>query len=134
MANKFDFKEIKNAIRKEIKTLPKELAEQVKDDAVLNFYKESFDNKEWQPRKQPAEHPLMVDTGNLLSAVRDSVDKGRKLGPYIYQLNIVNDYGLFHNEGTPKLPQRQFIGIYPDLEKKLVKYINNKLDKHFEIK
>lgn len=134
MADKFDFKKVKDAIRNEIKTLPKELAEMVKDDSVQNFAKESFDGEKWKPRKKPADHDILNDTGNLLEAVRDSVQKGKKSSPYQYELVVVSDYGLFHNEGTPKMPQRQFLGIYPALEKKLVAEINKQLEKHFQIK
>jgi len=117
-----------------MKQLPKEIANIVKDDSIINFYDESFNGKPWQPPKEPQDHPLLIDTGALLSAVRNSVNTGNQASKDTYKLVVINDYGLYHNEGTDRLPKRQFMGQTNKLDNKVIRYIDNKLTKLFEIK
>lgn len=133
MAEGFNFDKVRKALENELKELPKELAVMVKDDAISNVNTTSFNGKKWAERKQSYDHPMLNDTGNLLSAIRDSVQSGTKSGFDTYEIRVVNDYGLFHNEGTPKMAQRQFIGEYPELNTKLEKYIIKQLEDLWKI-
>lgn len=134
MADKFNFSQVRIPLEKQMKQLPKEIANIVKDDSIINFYDESFNGKPWQPPKEPQDHPLLIDTGALLSAVRNSVNTGNQASKDTYKLVVINDYGLYHNEGTDRLPKRQFMGQTNKLDNKVIRYIDNKLTKLFEIK
>jgi phage gpG-like protein len=128
MKEGFNFDEIKKQISAEIKKLPKEMAIEVKDESVSNLNNKSFYGKQWPSPKEPQDHPLLNKTGNLKNAVKQSVSTGKK-GSNFYSLVVINDYGLFHNEGTSTLPKREFIGESSEQIKKLTKIITNALDK-----
>jgi len=130
--SEFNFKDTRIAIQKQMQEFPKEIAEIVKDDSVNNIISGGFYGKTYKPRKDTKPHPILRDTGNLLNAVNDSVRNGNVAGKDSYDIKVNNFYGIFHNEGTSKIPQRQFMGESPIQVNKVTKFITDKLDKIFE--
>ncbi len=127
MANKFNF----GQISAKFKSLDLSLlmANTAKNDFLDNFRKESFEGKAWQKRKsdKQAGRKLLVKTGRLRRDVSNSVSEGHKNSNLSYTLVVNNPYASYNNEGTYKLPQRQFVGMTPELNKKLLLKINQKI-------
>ena len=127
MANKFNF----GQISAKFKSLDLSLlmANTAKNDFLDNFKKESFEGKPWQKRKsdKQAGRKLLVKTGRLRRDVSNSVSEGHKNSNLSYTLVVNNPYAAFNNEGTNKMPQRQFVGMTPELNKKLLLKINQKI-------
>ena len=75
----------------------------------------------WAVRTQKYNHPTLVKTGKLKNSIRIEDDY------------IVSDteYGEYHNEGTGRLPRREFLGESDELEIKIAKFIEDKLVKLF---
>lgn len=102
---------------------------------ALNHFKGSFENQgftdqylsKWQPRKRvrykgrnETTRAILVKTGRL----RRSLQKSNKgLTAVTIKTNV--PYAVFHNEGTGRLPKRQFVGH----SRKLIDSLRNKLDK-----
>jgi len=133
MANKFNF----GKISAKFKSLDLSLlmANTAKNDFLDNFRKESFEGKAWQKRKsdKQAGRKLLVKTGRLRRDVSNSVSEGHKNSNLSYTLVVNNPYASYNNEGTYKLPQRQFVGMTPELNKKLLLKINQKIMKIWAI-
>lgn len=109
----------------------------IKDDVgklAAEWFKESFplsinDNggrktdksaSGWEPRKKNYLYPALTKTGKLKNSIHS-------------EKNVVKAdayYASYHNEGTGKLPQRQFIGDSRAMDDKMLKYITDKLTKY----
>lgn len=101
------------------------LANIAKNEFVGNFKREGFDGSRWKRRKskkQPNRN-LLVKSGRLRRDVANSVNNGRKNGKMSYTLVVENEYAKVHNEGGDKMPQRQFVGNTPKLNKKIIRKI-----------
>jgi phage gpG-like protein len=133
MKEGFNFGQISKEIKNALKDLPKEIAVIVKDDAIINMYSSSFDNKSWAPRKDDEIHPLLIDSGTLLNDIRNSVNNGFSSGP-IFNIVVDNPYSGVHNFGTNKIPQRQFMGESKGLNVKVKSFVDKKLTPLFEPK
>ena len=70
----------------------------------------------------------VVETGNLKEALRNSI-KGTTWRDMRIELD--NDYAEFQNNGTDKIPARQFIGMTNTLEDKLKKIIEEEITNMF---
>ena len=96
----------------------------------LNLFKkeESPEGKAWAPRKvdgdgaRSGRRSLLVKSGRLRKSIRltrvtsNSVAIGTNV-----------PYGKYHNEGTERLPQRQFIGKSAELTRRLQRMIKAKI-------
>ena len=74
----------------------------------------------WATRQQEYTHPILNKTGNLKNSIRIEGDC------------IVSDtaYGEYHNEGVEgRLPRREFLGESDELENKIVKFLEDKLER-----
>jgi len=106
-----------------------DLANTAKNAFLDNFRSESFDGKSWKQRKNdktPGRN-LLVKSGRLRRDVSNSVSAGHKNGRFSYTLVVKNPYASYNNDGTDKMPQRQFVGMTRDLNKKLLNKINQKI-------
>lgn len=74
----------------------------------------------WPKRKKEYLYPALNKTGNLKKSVV-SVQNSVKTDVY---------YASFHNDGTDRLPQRQFIGNSKELDKKCEDMIVDELTKY----
>jgi phage gpG-like protein len=129
MANKFNFGKIAQRIKSIDLSL--DMANTAKNDFLNNFKTQSFNGKAWQKRKstKDAGRNLLVKTGKLRRDVSNSVSAGHKNNNMSYTLIVNNAYADYNNEGTNRMPKRQFIGMTPDLNKKLLLKINQRLNK-----
>jgi len=102
-------------------------------DLALNHYLEGFptSNTElgggrtnistngWVKRQEDYNHPALVKSGRLKNSLKIEGD------------SIVSEtaYGEYHNDGVDgRLPQREFLGESDELENKIVKFIEDKLE------
>jgi phage gpG-like protein len=133
MANKFNFGQIANKFKS--LDLSLDMANTAKNDFLDNFKKESFEGKPWKKRKsdKQAGRKLLVKTGRLRRDVSNSVAEGHKNSNLSYTLIVNNPYAAFNNEGTNKMPQRQFVGMTSELNKKLLMKINQRVIKIWAI-
>lgn len=73
----------------------------------------------WLPRKGKPNHPPLQASGDL----KRSIKTLKKKFKVIIYTNI--SYASYHNEGTGRLPQREFIGKSKKLDKKSKDLIKN---------
>lgn len=82
-------------------------------DESIKFFKKSFDNKgftdetliRWKRRKKQQPWGLLNKTGTLKNSIR-KLSK-TKLS---FSVGTTLSYASYHNDGTNRLPKRQFIG------------------------
>lgn len=97
---------------------------------VLNFRKQSFNSKAWQPKKKPNGKNILIGRGSLRRSIKvtkktsDTVTIGSDI-PYAY---IHNNGGKGKAFGKYSfiMPQRKFMGDMPSLTKKLTAFIKRK--------
>jgi len=78
----------------------------IKHFKVDVFDREAFDGVKWKPRQDPTnKRRLLVKTGRM----RNSINFLRRTR-YGATIGTRVKYAKYHNDGTSKLPQRQFIG------------------------
>lgn len=122
-----------------------DLANTAKNEFLQNFADQGFDGKPWKEvkRRTPGtnafKYPKTKDpgrrtrailqgkgSGRLRRDVANSVSSGHRNGNLSYTLVVNNPYAGYHNEGSGKLPQRQFVGMTRKLNNKLLKKIFEK--------
>ena len=119
--------------------LPTILANEVKNHFLLGFRKGGHQTDSsrfgWAPRKRirkrernKGNRAILVDTGALRAdiKIRKKTFNNIIVGTY----NI--PYAEYHNDGTERLPQREFIGQSKDLERKLFNTIITELNTIFK--
>lgn len=109
------------------------IAEDIKDGSIKNFDRESFNGQNWLENKKPNGKKILEDSGRLKNDVRNAVRNGYKTGKDSYSLVVATPYAGYHQEGTSKLPQREFIGMTPEIDKKIITDITTLIDKAFKI-
>lgn len=130
------------------KRLPNDVAILALKHYDLNFKKQGFDGQKWQEVQRRIEGTKANKyakkpqrTKAILSGKTQLLAKSN----YIKQSNwdrivIANsaksdkgyNYGLAHNYGTSKLPQRKFLGYSIVLNKKIVNFVGSQLNKVFK--
>lgn len=70
--------------------------------------------------------PILIQSGRLRRAVNESI---RKTEWDEIRLGIDVEYAKFHNEGTDKIPKRQFMGNSKELDAKMHKRIEREIKK-----
>lgn len=102
----------------------------VENDILDNFDNEAFDGVAWQARKredrQAGRRALLVKSGRMKRGLEVQIE-GNNVAVY-----SDTEYATYHNEGTDKMPQRQFVGISKELEQQIDKEIDSILDKFFD--
>lgn len=124
-----------NEFMKKVLDFPKNSS--IKDDVgklAAEWFKESFplsvnDNggrktdksaSGWERRKKNYLYPALTKTGKLKNSIHS-------------EKNVVKAdvyYASYQNDGTNRLPQRQFIGDSRAMDDKMLKYITDKLTKY----
>lgn len=102
--------ELEQAFAQEI---PKEVAEQTRDYFINAFDSKSWDGNQWEPDKEPTDDQG-VKTGALRDALMDSI-KVSEDGKV--EISIDLDYAAYFNDGTDRIPARQFVGDTEELSK-----------------
>jgi phage gpG-like protein len=151
-ANKFNFKEIQENLKVMKKRLPSIMANTGLQYFTNSFRIGSFDGKPWKevqrripgtpeykyPKKSDLQRHkrgiLIGKTRNLLHDVAHSV---RKKTWQEVVFGVAASYAAYHNEGSGKIPKRQFMGNSKELNDKLKKNINFEMKRmltHKEVK
>lgn len=119
---------------KKIKSFPStgiedELAKLAKDWFLQSFPNSNSDNggqktnaseRGWEPRKKKYLYPALTKTGKLKKSIHT---EGNTVKTDVY-------YASFQNDGTERIPQRQFIGDSKEMDKKMSSIITDKLTKY----
>jgi phage gpG-like protein len=112
-----------------VRQITETIAVLVENDILNNFDKEAFNNQAWGPRKredrQQGRRALLVKTGQMKRGISVRVE-----GKLIAVYSDMN-YAIYHNEGTDKIPKRQFVGFTDELEKQIDKEVDAILEKFF---
>ena len=122
----FDSKIIEWEMNK--KELMEKLAINAKDFFVKQFDSESWEGNQWQETVD-GHHPILVKTGQLRSDLENCIKEVDSEG---YTLSVDTPYAKYHNSGTEHIPQRQFIGEDPELDKEQDEIIKQHINKLFK--
>lgn len=130
--NKFNFDKVLRNFKNIDLSL--DMANTAKNEFMNNFREQGFDGKRWNPRKNNKDsgRNLLVKTGRLRRDVSNSVNTGKKNSNLSYTLVVNNGYAIYNNEGTNKIPKRQFVGMTQTLNKKLLNKISQRISKIWE--
>lgn len=71
----------------------------------------------WPPPAKFQDHPLLRDTGYLYNSI-NFVVSGDEV-----EVDCDADYGHYHNEGTSRLPQREFLNLTFEDEAEITKIV-----------
>ena len=133
------------------KTLPKELGKQAQRFFTATFNDQGFTDwskNRWAevnrriagtseykyPKKGASRRhsrAILVGTGKL----RGDVARSMKSATWDrITFEVESDYGAYHNEGTERLQQRQFMGHSHTLNNELLETINKRLARVFAVK
>jgi len=97
-----------------------EILELSRDHYVEGFDKGGYQTNQsrggWSRRQDDESHPILEKTGRLRDSI---VIQGS-------QVVSTSPYGVYHNEGTGRLPQREFMGESDELYEKIEKLIEDK--------
>ena len=131
--NKFNFEQVLRTFKNIDLSL--DMANTAKTEFVNNFKNQGFDGQRWKPRKNNKDsgRNLLVKSGRLRRDVINSVNSGHKNNNLSYTLIVNNPYAIYNNEGTSKMPKRQFVGMTTTLNKKLLTKISQRVNKIWEI-
>lgn len=136
MADKFNFNRVRQNFERVKRELPILVANDTQNFFAKNFSNQGFDDgglKPWLKRKKETKKTIgkniLVGTGKLRRAVQNSSrektwDKIR----FVIDGGSI-PYAKVHNEGSDKMPQRQFIGDSKTLRLIQVKRIKGTIDK-----
>ena len=144
--NKFEFDKVFEKLQQMKPKLPQEIAAIAQSSFVKNFNDESFFGKKWQQVQRRIEgtkaykypktkklsrrvKPILVGTGKLKREVNSSI---RQATFDEIKLGVDLPYAGYINEGTEKMPQREFMGNSPILEKKIKDKIKKSISQIFK--
>jgi len=133
--SKFNLGKVENGGRTAMERSMILIGNEAKNFFVASFRKQGFDDRNvqpWKPRKKEGKRKgraILVDSGDLRrSIVREPANKTQ------LSVKISTDlpYAKVHNEGTSKMPKRQFMGDSYKLNEMCKKIIISQLDKIFK--
>ena len=104
----------------------KEIGDLNKKEADKSFNTKSYDGRAWEDSKEH-KNELLVKTGKLKGSIKVS-SNGKD------SVKVTSDvsYAVYHNEGTNRLPRRQFIGNSITVEKGVIEIIKTKIKTIFK--
>lgn len=124
---KFDFEGKIQRFKDELVDMNEKLAEATKE-----YFLKSFDDAEWDGDKWPTggkDYHDLNNTGELRQALEESIQEVNNDG---FKIEVISDYGIYQNEGTDKIPKRQFVGDTRDLKDIQKNIIKENIKKTFE--
>ena len=144
--NKFEFDKVFEKLQQIKPKLPQEIAAIAQSSFVKNFNDESFFGKKWKEVQRRIEgtkaykypktkklsrrvKPILVGTGKLKREVNSSI---RQATFDEVRLGVDLPYAAAQNEGTNKIPKREFMGNSPILEKKIKDKIKKSISQIFK--
>jgi hypothetical protein len=139
--NRFNFDKIIARLERQKDGLGLKLANVAKNEFLGNFKEQGFNGKKWQDvkrRTNPTKKDIRTGastrailqgkgSGRLRKDVANSVASGHKISNTGYTLKVDNPYAGYLNEGTEKMPKRQFVGTTPRLNNKLLNKVNQEI-------
>lgn len=140
MADKFNFDKVIAALERSKRELPIKLGNLTKNEFVGNWSKQGFGGVKWQEVQRrtpgtkaykyakPAARTRAILVGKGSGRLRRDVANSLKEATFERIKFVVNNpYGQYHNEGTDKLPKRQFMGQTRDLTNKQMALIKKEI-------
>lgn len=141
--SKFNFLDVLKNIEQTKRELPKKLANMTQNYFVLSFRKQGFDGGKWQEvkRRIPGTpefkypktkglsrrtKPILIESGELRRRVANSILLAT--WPTV-KLMVDLPQAAAINEGTDKMPQRQFIGQSNELTGKQITLVETYFDR-----
>jgi phage gpG-like protein len=132
--NRFEFENIVAKLDKAKVDLPKLVASDIRNYFVNSFRQQGFDGQKWQEVKRREKEnqtakdkkPILVQTGRLRRSVNESI---RKTTWEEIVLGIDTPYAIYHNQGTDKIPKRQFMGQSKELDEKVKNRVERTIKK-----
>ena len=129
--SKFNF----NALARKLRSQYPAILEKMANNAVNHFKVDNFDAEafidevpeRWAPRKSKRDNAgrrLLVKTGRGRAGIKVLSRTGNSV-----KIGTLVPYMKYHNEGTARLPKRQFIGDSGVLQRKNGKVLNDAIDK-----
>jgi phage gpG-like protein len=127
--------DLNKATKRLKKTLPRKIANIAKNHYLEGFRREGRQTDAsasgWPARKkkdkQNTRRAILVKTASL----KNDVDVRRTTFEEIVLGTKDVAYGEYHNEGTEKMPMREFLGDSKKLDRKILKFANTEFDKEF---
>ena len=110
------------------KSSKKELLEMVKTHHTESWseQKDPVTQKPWAPRKAPTgSWPILRKTGKMLNSTSFKSDNR----PMLFKAVTNTSYGKFHQYGTSKMPQRRWLGLGSNFNKKFAAVVRKHLFK-----
>ena len=157
MDRKFNFEKILTEFPKIKRELMIRLSTESQNYFFSSFKNQGFDGQKWKevqrrtegtkaykyPKKKGLQRrtsPILIGAGfktrggSLSRAVGTMSKTVEFTGGTILKMKVDVPYSEYINEGTPKMPKRQFVGQTSTLTEKQKKTIESVIDKAFEVK
>jgi len=136
MAKRWNVKKKINAFEKMKRTLPVRLGNKYKNHFIKAFNDEAFSydtpkSDPWKARKYQTKEDKRTNKRRALLVQSGSLKRSIKVKRATWSKIQIGSYGIpyasYHNKGTRDIPQRQFIGKSPIVEKQVGKLIQNEI-------
>lgn len=138
MPKRFNIEKKIKAFERTKRTLPARVGNVAKNHFLQSFENEAFSynsvgSDPWEKRKTKTKQDkrtgkrraLLVQSGALRRSIRVKSANWKAIRVGSYGIK----YATYHNNGTSRLPQRQFIGKSPLMEGKIRKLVSNEINK-----
>ena len=115
----------------EINSMVNTMGVMAKNHFTANFRKQGFEDETvipWQPRKkrERAGRGILIKSGRLRRSI-----SFRKKGKWSVVIGTDVPYAKVHNEGSRKMPKRQFIGYSGKLNRQIISSFSSKIKRIF---
>lgn len=111
-------------VKQVLRKLPRDIGNEALLWFINNFKKQqSPEGHPWQARKDgDSSRALLVKSGRLRKSIRVTrvASNGARIGTNV-------NYAKYHNQGTGKTPQRQFLGKSAALNSRLQRFVKAKI-------
>lgn len=139
---KFNFEETIKKLQEQKYDLPVKISITAQSYFADTFRKGGFDGEKWKEvkrrlRPSPSSDKSASTRGILIGKTRDLMDSIRhsirEVSWAEIRLGTDVPYAIYHNEGTDKIPKREFMGSSKELDDKIDKVIKKAMDKIFDL-
>jgi hypothetical protein len=117
-------------------TLPRQIANLAKNHFLDGFRRGGHQTDSslsgWAQRKKQDKNKKRRAILIKSSSLKNDVDVRRTTFEEIVLGTKDVDYGEYHNEGTEKMPMREFLGDSKKLDRKILKFASRQFDKEYK--
>ena len=153
--NRFNFAEVRQKLLQTRRELLVLLSNQAQNYFVSSWQKQGFDGKSWKEvqRRTPGtksykypkskglqrrSSPILVGSGykvrgGTLRREVSTMARTAQIKESGFRMVVNSDYAIYHNEGTPKMAQRRFVGQTNELTEMQKRTIAKVVDKMWEV-